>query len=161
MAITVVLKSPPHTGFSAHTSGWCRKHDCVYDPSAIAGGTTAGRQNRCPEQPPHARALCHSFLFAGGTPGRRDSSSEARRCETNETFGDKNILVRPRLSTRILDSYATLDLVKTAEAGMPASNVLPGNVAQRMAMFAEHILVAFFVPRLFLPVTLCCNIQVR
>jgi hypothetical protein len=107
MASTVVLKSPPLTGVSAHTSGRCRKHDCVYDPSAIAGGTTAGRQTRCPEQPLHARALCGSFLFAGGTPGRRDSSSEARRCETNETFRDTDILARPRLSTRILDSCAT------------------------------------------------------
>jgi hypothetical protein len=34
--------------------------------------------------------------------------SEARRCETNETFRDKNILARPRLSTRILDSCETL-----------------------------------------------------
>jgi hypothetical protein len=92
MAITVALKSPPQTGFSARTSRSCRKDDSVYDPSTIAGGTIPGRQNRCPEQPPHVRALCHSFLFAGGTPGRRDSSSEARRCETNETFRDKNIL---------------------------------------------------------------------
>jgi hypothetical protein len=98
----------------------------VYVPSAIAGGTTAGRQNRCPEQPPQSRALCHSFLLAGSTPGRRDSSSEARRCETNETIQDRNILARPRLSTRILDSCAIL-LARPAPAS-PGLRISPSRI---------------------------------
>jgi hypothetical protein len=79
-------------------------------PAVDAGSTTVCTtlQQLPAGQPPHARALCHSSLFAGGTPGRRDSSSEVTRCETNETFRDKIILARPRLSTRMLDSCATL-----------------------------------------------------
>jgi hypothetical protein len=69
---------------------------------AIAARITADRQNRCPEQPPHARALCYGLLLADLTEGKRHRSSEARPFETKE------IIARPRLSTRILDSCARL-----------------------------------------------------
>jgi hypothetical protein len=71
---------------SARICDRCRKDTCVYGPSAIAAGTTAGRQNRGAEQSPQAHAICHSFVFAGLTDCRRDCSSEARRCEPKRDF---------------------------------------------------------------------------
>jgi hypothetical protein len=98
MAITVGVQSLRHMGFSARMRARCRRHASVNDPSEIAAGTTAVLQNRCPEQPPHTRAVCHSFGWAGLTECRRDYLSDARSFEANdshntETLGESSRLV--------------------------------------------------------------------
>jgi hypothetical protein len=71
----------------------------VHDPSVIAAGTTAGSQNRCPEQPPHAQAVCHSVILAGFLECRRDNSSKARPFETKTFSRDRDS--RREFSTRV------------------------------------------------------------
>jgi hypothetical protein len=84
---------------SARLRALYRSDTCVYHISAIPARTTAGGQNRCPEQPPHARALSHSFALADLTACRRDCSSEARRSET-KIFSRESVS-RREFSTRV------------------------------------------------------------
>jgi hypothetical protein len=104
MAITVGVQSLRHMLFSARMRARCRRHASVNDPSEIAAGTTAALQNRCLEQPPHMRAVCHSFGWAGLTECRRNYLSEARSFEANdshntETLGESSRLVRKTVPT--------------------------------------------------------------
>jgi hypothetical protein len=55
---------------------------CVFHPAAIAARTTSGGQNRCPEQPPPARAFFRSFVLPDLAEFSRECSTEARPFDT-------------------------------------------------------------------------------
>jgi hypothetical protein len=139
----------PSPSPSNHRSAWCFPLVSALDSARTPVFTTL--QQLPPGQQPaveiavrnkrRKRALSATILYSAASP-TAEQPARAKRDVTSrsETFRDKNIFARPRLSTRILDSCTTL--IVLPGAGRLSS--LKGKKSWSSINFRGRILAIFW-----------------